>query len=138
VQYRYRLHQRRTAAGHDALLDGRLGRGDRVLDAVALLAQLDLGGRADLDDRDPAGQPGQPFVELVPVPLGLGGLDLLADLLDPGVHVVRAPGAVDDRGVVLVDHDPPGPAQRLQADRLQLVPEFRRDQLATGEYRDVL
>src|SRR5439155_1105864 len=103
-----------------------------------LLAQLDLGGRTDPDHAEPAGQPRQPLVELVPVPLRLGRLDLLADLLDPGGHLVRAPRAVDDRGVVLVDHDPPGPAQRLDAHRLQLVPELRRDQLGTGEHRDVL
>ena len=38
-----------------------------VLEAVLLLFQLGLGGRADLDDRDAAGQLGQPLLQLLAV-----------------------------------------------------------------------
>src|SRR5919202_4191227 len=46
-----RLEQGDATTGDDALLDGGLGVADRVLDAVLALLELDLGGRADLDDR---------------------------------------------------------------------------------------
>src|SRR5207253_1152834 len=49
------LDERHAATGDDALLDRRLGGADGVLDAVLALLQLDLGGRADLDDRNTAG-----------------------------------------------------------------------------------
>ena len=42
-----RAEQGDAAAGDDALLDGRLGRVHRVLDAGLLLLHLGLGGRAD-------------------------------------------------------------------------------------------
>ena len=57
-----RPQQRGATAGHDALLDGGLGRRHRVLDAVLLLLQLDLGGRTDLEHRHAAGQLGHPLL----------------------------------------------------------------------------
>ena len=71
-----RPEQGDAAAGDDALLDGRPGRRQGVLDAVLLLLELDLGGRADLDDGDAAGQLGQALLELLAVPVGVGVLDL--------------------------------------------------------------
>ena len=47
-------------------------------------------------------------------------------------------GAVDDRGVVLVDHDALGRAEVLQRDVLELEAELLGDHLAAGEDRDVL
>ena len=82
----------RAAAGDDALLDGRAGRRDRVLDAVLALLELDLGGRADLDDADAAGQLGQPLLQLLAVPVGVGVLDLPADLRDAGVDLALRRG----------------------------------------------
>ena len=49
------LDERDATAGDDALLDRRAGRRQGVLHAVLLLGQLDLGGRANLDDGDGAG-----------------------------------------------------------------------------------
>ena len=70
----------RAATGDDALLDGRLGCRHRVLDGFLALLQVGLGGRADLDDRDAAGQLGQPLLELLAVPVGVRRLDLGAQL----------------------------------------------------------
>ena len=81
-----RTDQGDSAAGHDALFHGGLGRLHRVLDAVLLLLELDLGGRADLDDRHTAGQLGETLLELLTVVVGVGVLDLLLDLGDAGVH----------------------------------------------------
>src|SRR6266540_2971616 len=64
-----RAQQRDPAAGDDALLDGGPGGRQGVLDAVLLLLELDLGGRADADDRDAAGQLGQALLELLAVPI---------------------------------------------------------------------
>ena len=75
--------QRDATTGDDALLDGRLGVAHGVLDAVLVLLELDLGGRADLDDGDAAGQLGEALLELLAVVVGVGVLDLGADLVDP-------------------------------------------------------
>ena len=77
------MHEGRAATGDDALLDRRAGRRDGVLDAVLALLELDLGGRADADDADAAGQLGQPLLQLLAVPVRVGVLDLAADLADP-------------------------------------------------------
>ena len=72
--------QRRPAAGHDTLLDGRTRRRQSVLDAVLLLLQLHLGGGADLDDRHTAGQLGETLLELLAVPVRIGVVDLGAGI----------------------------------------------------------
>jgi hypothetical protein len=87
----------------------------RVLDAGLLLLHLDLGGRADLDDGDAAGELGEALLELLAVVVGGGLLDLGADLLDAALDVGLLAGAVDDRGVVLVDRDLLGAAEVLRA-----------------------
>ena len=82
------LQQRHAAAGDDALLDRRLGGADGVLDAVLALLELDLGGRADLDHRNAAGQLGQALLQLLAVVVGVRLLDLGADLVDPAGDLV--------------------------------------------------
>ena len=77
-----------AATGDHTLLDRRPGRRDGVLDAVLLLLELDLGGRADLDDGDAAGQLGEALLELLAVPVRVGVLDLGLDLVDPALDVV--------------------------------------------------
>ena len=78
-----RVQQGHAAAGHDALLDGRLRGLHGVLDAVLLLLELDLGGRADLDHGDAARELGQALLELLAVVVGVRLLDLGLDLVDP-------------------------------------------------------
>ena len=63
--------QRDATTGDDALLDGRLRVANGVLDAVLALLELDLGGRADLDDRNAAGQLGQALLQLLAVVVGV-------------------------------------------------------------------
>ena len=65
VERGQRVDERHAAAGDDALLDRRAGRLQGVLDAVLLLLELDLGGRADLDDGDAAGELGEALLELL-------------------------------------------------------------------------
>ena len=65
------LHQRDATTGDDALLDGRLRVANGVLDAVLALLELDLGGRADLDHRNTAGQLGQALLQLLAVVVGV-------------------------------------------------------------------
>ena len=77
-----RVQQGHAAAGDDALLDGRLRGLHGVLDAVLLLLELDLGGRADLDHRDAAGELRQPLLQLLAVVVGVRLLDLGLDLVD--------------------------------------------------------
>ena len=103
VEPRLAAQQRHAAAGHDALLDRGLGGLHRVLDAVLLLLQLDLGGRADLDHGDAAGQLGEPLLELLAVVVRVGLVDLALDLVDPALDVGLAAAALDERGLVLVD-----------------------------------
>src|SRR4029450_7284175 len=122
----------------DALLDGRTGGRDGVLDAVLLLLQLDLGGRADADHADAAGELGEPLLQLLAVPVGVGVLDLGLDLGDPALDVRLGAGAFDDGGVVLGHRDAPGPAEQVEADVVELEADLLADHLAAGEDRDVL
>ena len=104
--------QRHATAGHDALFDRRLGRGDRVFDAVLLLLELDLGGGADLEHGHAAAQLGETLLQLLAVVVGVGVVDLGLDLVDATLDVVGVTGAFDDRGLVLGDDDLAGVAQQ--------------------------
>ena len=80
--------QRDAAARHDALLDRRAGGVERVVDAILLLLDLDLGRAADADHRDAAGELGQPLLQLLLVVVGGGLLDLRLDLGDAALDVL--------------------------------------------------
>ena len=100
--------QSNTPTGDDTLFDSGSCRLDRVLDAVLLLFELDLGGRADLDDgyatRASLARRSWSF-SLIPIRVGV--LDLPLDLLDPSLRQPAFAGSVtiDDGGVVLGDDD---------------------------------
>src|SRR5438105_1641227 len=129
---------RDAAAGDDAFLDRRAGGVARVLDAGLLLLHLRLGGRADVDDGDAADQLGETLLELLPVVVGGGLLDLGADLLHPRLDGGLRSGAVDDGGVVLVDGDSLGAPEVLELDALELDAEVLGDHAAAREGGDVL
>src|SRR5579863_1014436 len=130
--------QRHAAARYDALLHGRASGVEGVLNAILFLLDLDLGRAADADHRDPARELGQALLKLLAVIVGGGLLDLRLDLVDAGLDILLLAGAVDDRGVLLVDHDLARAAEHVDGDALELHAEFVRDQLAAGQDRDVL
>ncbi|GIX65650.1 uncharacterized protein BcabD6B2_50850 [Babesia caballi] len=69
------VKQRAAAARYDAPLHGGLGRTQRVVDAVASLADLDLTGTTDANDGDAASQTSETLLELV----GLAEAQLVHD-----------------------------------------------------------
>ena len=83
-----RAQQRHAAAGNDAFLDRRAGGVQSILDAGLLFLHLGLGGRADLDDRNAAGQLRQPLLQLLAIVVGGGLFDLRAELLDAAFDVL--------------------------------------------------
>ena len=105
---------------------------------MLLLLELDLGGGADLDDGDAAGQLGQALLQLLPVVVGVGVLDLGLDLVDAALDVVVVAATLDDGGLVLGDDDLAGLAQQVERDVLELEADLLGDDLATGEDGDVL
>src|SRR6516164_3868055 len=129
--------ERDAATRYDAFFNGRLRRVHRVVDAILLFLDLDLGRTADADHCDAAGELGQPLLQLLLVIVGRGLLDLRLDLGDPALDVLLRPGAVDDGGVFLLDAHPLGLAQHLQRDVLELDAKVLGDHRAGAEDRNV-
>ena len=75
------LQQRHAATGHQALLCGRAGSQQSVLDTAADLVHLGLRGGAHFHDRDAAGQLGQTLAQNVAVVVDLLRFDLRAQLI---------------------------------------------------------
>src|SRR6266699_478710 len=80
----------------------------------------------------------QTLLQLLTVVVRGGLLDLHLDLLHARLDVGLLAGAVDDRGVLLVDHQLLGAAEHREVDVLELDAEVFRDRLAAGQDRDVL
>jgi hypothetical protein len=91
-----------------------------------------------LTTQTPPAQLGEPLLELLAVPVGVGVLDLGLDLVDPALDLGGVAATLDDRGVVLGDHDATGGAEHLEADLVELEPDLGCHDLTTGEGRDVL
>ena len=106
--------QRQAAAGHDALGDGGLGRADGIVERLLLRFHFRLGGSADADHGDAAGELGQPLLQLLAVVVAGRLLDFAPDLLDAAIDLFALAGAADDRGVVLVDDDALGAPELLE------------------------
>ena len=126
-----------TAAGDDALFDGRAGGGQGVFDAQLLLLELDLGGGADLEDGDAAGELGQALLELLAVEVGGGLVDLGLDLLHAGLDRLVGAVALDDRRVVLAGDDAAGAAEVGDLGAFELAAHLLGDEGAAGEDGDV-
>src|SRR5213592_4554491 len=129
--------QRHTAARHDAFLDRRAGRMQRVLDTGLLLLHLGLGRRADIQHGHAAGELRQPLLELFLVVIGRGLLDLGLDLRLAALDLVVLALAVYERGVVLIHDDALGAAEIVERGVLELETQLLRNHLATGENGDV-
>ena len=92
----------------DTLLDRRTGRVHGVVNPVLALLHLDLGGTADPDHRHAARELRKPLLQPLLVVVRGGFLDLRLDLTDAALDVLLLAGAIDDRGVLLLDADPLG------------------------------
>src|SRR3954453_5125708 len=127
-----------AAARYDAFFNSRTGRMHRVINAILALLDLHFGRAADADHGDAARELGQTLLQLLTVVVRGGFLDLRLDLRHARFDVGLLAGAVDDRGVLLVDHHLLGAAEHGKVDVLQLDAEIFRDRLAAGQDRDVL
>src|SRR5439155_10855862 len=126
-----------ATAGLNAFLDRSAGCAEGVLDAVLLLFELDLGGGADLDHGDAAGELAEALLELLPIPVGGGALEGRLYLGDAGVDVFLLALTFDDRRLFLGNHDAAGATEVLDGGRVQLAPELFADHGSAGEAGEV-
>ena len=129
--------QGHATARHDPFFDRRPSGMQGVLDAGLLLLHFGLGAGTDGDDRHAAGELCQTLLQFLAVVLALRALNLSAELVHPGLHVILLAGTLDDRGLVLVNRDLLGPAEVREIEALELEPEVLRDQRAAGERGNV-
>src|SRR5207302_7161288 len=113
------------------------GRVHRVVDAILALLHLDFGRAADPDHRDATGELRQPLLQLLPVIVRGGLLDLLPDLGATALDVGLLAATIDDRRVLLLDADLLGLAEHVERDVLELDAEILADDLTTRQDRDV-
>ena len=119
-----------AAAGDDAFLDRGAGGVEGVFDAGLLFLHLGLGGGADVDDGDAAGELGAALLELLAIVVGGGLVNLAGDLVDAGLDGGGVVVVGDDGGVLLVDGDPLGAAEVGQRDGFELEAEVVRQKAA--------
>src|SRR5215208_1286086 len=110
--------QRDAATWHDAFLDCGASCIERILDAILFLLDLDLGGAADPDHRNAAREFCEPLLQLLLVVVGRRLLDLGFDLADARLDFGALAGAVNDRGLFLLDDDLLGAPEHLEGDVL--------------------
>ena len=109
----------------------------RVVDAILALLHLDLGGPADADHCNTAGELRQPLLQLLLVVVGRRLLDLHLDLGDTRFDVGLLAGTVDDRGVLFLDHHFFGAPEHVHRNFVEFDTEILADRLSAGQDRDV-
>jgi hypothetical protein len=77
----------------------------------------------------PAGELRQALLELLPVVVGVGLVDLVADLVDPALDLLVRAAAFDHRGLVLRHDDLARRTQEVQRGVLELEPDLLADDL---------
>jgi len=102
------------------------------------LLEFDLRRSADLDDGNATGELRETLLELLTIPIGIGIVDLLANLLHTGLDVCVGSGTLDDRRVVLADDDLAGLAEQVHRDSIELETDLFGDDGRTGEDGDIL
>ena len=132
-----RAQQCQAAAGQDTFLDRRAGRMQRILDTALLLFHPGFGGRADLDQRDTAGELGGALLQLFLVVIADVIFGLLADFLDAIVDSVGLSAAADKGGVFFRGFNAFCRAQVGDAGFLQRQTERFGDDRAAGNYRNI-
>src|SRR3974390_2556279 len=132
-----RTQQSDTATRQDAFLDRGTGCMHRVIDAILALLHLDLGGTANSNYRNATSELRQPLLQLLLVVVGCRLLDLHFDLRDTRFDVDLLAGAVDDRGVFLLDHHLLGAPEHVQSNLVEFDAEILADGLSASEDRDV-
>lgn len=128
------LEEGGATTGEDAFLNSGASSVQGINDTVLLLANLDLGGTANLDNRNTAGELGKTLLELLLLVVrgrrvGHDTADLLATLGDR----VLAAFSVEDDGVLLGDGDRASGAKHVGAQFLQLELELVAENGAVGE-----
>src|SRR5579883_2823307 len=121
-----------------SLLDRRARRRERILDPKLLLLQLDLRAGADLNHADTVAQPRQSFLEPFAIIVGERLGEQAPQITDARLNRSFSRGITEDRGPILVAHDPSGPSQVLHGDILKLDPRLLTDDRRAGHRRDVL
>src|SRR3989304_4617747 len=77
----------------------------------------------------------QPLLQLLPVVVRFGIVDLLAQLLDPLLDLLRAAGAADDDRLLLAHLHLTRPAEHLDVGVLQLHPHVFTDHLENADIK---
>src|SRR3546814_19354906 len=78
------------------------------------------------------------LLELLAIVIAGGVFDLGTDRFGTALDRVGITGAIDERGVVLVDRDALGGAEHAERDVFELDPETLGDDFALAQDRDVL
>ena len=110
----------------------------RIVNAVLLFLDFDLSGTANLDHGHTACQLGQSFLQLLPIVVGGGVIDLDLELSHTSLDGILVTSTVDDGGVVLVDLDALGTAQLSDGGLLQLEAQVFADHCTTRESGNVI
>src|SRR3546814_11939256 len=112
------------------------GRVKRVVDAILAFLDLDFGRAADLDHGHTAGELGETLLELLAIVIAGGVFDLGTDRFGTALDRVGITGAIDERGVVLVDRDALGGAEPAERDVFELDPQIPVETFALSQTRE--
>src|SRR5690625_4213984 len=132
------LNQGNAAAGDDSFFNSCLGVTHGIFDAVLAFLQLDLGSGTGTNDGHTTGELGQAFLELLAVVVRVGVFDLAADLADAAGNLLGVARTLNDGRLVLGDNNLAGLTQQGDVSVFELQAHVFRDDLATGEDRNVL
>mmetsp|Transcript_9899 Transcript_9899/g.32724 ORF Transcript_9899/g.32724 Transcript_9899/m.32724 type:complete len:223 (+) Transcript_9899:645-1313(+) len=132
------MHERGTAARHDAFLNRRERGVLGILDAQLPVLQLGFRRRADFDHGDAAAELGDSLRDLLRVVDGVGFRELLFELRDADVNLVSRRRVCDYGGGVVCDCYFPGVPEAVHGRGAGSEAEVAREERRAGDDGDVL
>src|SRR5581483_2549748 len=131
------IEQSHAAARNQTFLNCGASGGEGIFYAGLAILHLNLGARANADNRDSAGELRHALLELLAIIVAGGFLDLRFDLANARMDIFGAATTFNDGGVIFMGNNTASGTKIGQGDAIQAASHLFADHLSAGQDGDV-
>ena len=105
---------------------------------MLLLFEFNFGVCANLDDTNSTSKLCYALLQLLAIPLRVGGSEFIANLVNAICNFSLISCAIDDRGCIFGDNNATRLTKKIKRYLIKLEADLRSDDLTTGQDRNIL